>query len=140
MDMNEADYKAIRKRVERIYEMRSEYFSHLISFVVLNGLVLLAINNTDEVARNYFFINVWYFIAAMWGVGMAIHTVQYFLGMAKEKAIQKAIEREHEYRMALAAKGQVYEKPKRDRLVLNDDGEIEEIIDEDEPERIRMRR
>lgn len=138
--MNEADYKAIRKRVERIYEMRSEYFSHLISFVVLNGLVLLAINNTDEAARNYFFINVWYFIAAMWGVGMAIHTVQYFLGMAKEKAIQKAIEREHEYRMALAAKGQVYEKPKRDRLVLNDDGEIEEIIDEDEPERIRMRR
>lgn len=138
--MNEADYKAIRKRVERIYEMRSEYFSHLISFVVLNGLVLLAINNTDEVARNYFFINVWYLIAAMWGVGMAIHTVQYFLGMAKEKAIQKAIEREHEYRMALAANGQVYEKPKRDRLVLNDDGEIEEIIDEDEPERIRMRR
>ncbi|HUN05358.1 MAG TPA: 2TM domain-containing protein [Aggregatilineales bacterium] len=138
--MNEADYKAIRKRVERIYEMRSEYFSHLISFVVLNGLVLLAINNTDEAARNYFFINVWYFIAAMWGVGMAIHTVQYFLGMAKEKAIQKAIEREHEYRMALAAKGQVYEKPKRDRLVLNDDGEIEEIIDEEEPGRIRMRR
>lgn len=138
--MNEADYKAIRKRVERIYEMRSEYFSHLISFVVLNGLVLLAINNTDEAARNYFFINVWYFIAAMWGVGMAIHTVQYFLGMAKEKAIQKAIEREHEYRMALAAKGQVYEKPKRDRLVLNDDGEIEEIIDEEEPGQIRMRR
>jgi uncharacterized integral membrane protein len=138
--MNEADYKAIRKRVERIYEMRSEYFSHLISFVVLNGLVLLAINNTDEAARNYFFINVWYFIAVMWGLGMAIHTVQYVLGVAKENAVQKAIEREHEYRMALAASGQVYEKPKRDRLVLNDDGEIEEMIDADEPERIRMRR
>ncbi len=138
--MNESDYKAIRKRVERIYEMRSEYFSHLISFVVLNGLVLLAINGTAEAVRNSFFINLWYIVVALWGMGLAIHTVQYVLGVAKENAVQKAIEREHEYRMALAAQGMAYEKPKRDRLVINDDGEIEAIIDDAAPERIKGRR
>jgi hypothetical protein len=135
--MNDADYKAIRKRVERMYEMRSEYFSHLISFTFLNGLVLLAINNTPEPARNLFFINLWYIVVAFWGMGMAIHTVQYVMGVAKENAVQKAINREHEYRMALAANGQAYEKPKRDRLVLNDDGELETLVEDEAPARSR---
>jgi hypothetical protein len=135
--MNDSDYKVIRKRVERIYEMRSEYFSNLIAFLFLNGLVLLALDRTAEPARNYFFINLWYLVAAMWGVGLAIHTVQYLLGVSKEKAVQKAIDREFEYRMTLAANGQAYEKPKRDRLILNDDGELETLIEEEPSSRAR---
>jgi hypothetical protein len=84
---------------------------------------------------NTFFVNLWYVVVALWGVGMAIHTVQYLSDVGKERAVQRAIEREHEYRMLLAQRGEVYEKPKRDRLILNDDGEIETLADEDAPAR-----
>jgi hypothetical protein len=123
--------------VERLYDLRTEYFSHFISFMVLNGLVLLAINGTPEPARNTFFINLWVIVAALWGMGVAIHTVHYVLGVAKEQAVEKAIQREHEYRMALAMNGEAYEKPKRDRLILNDDGEVEAVIEAEAPARQR---
>jgi hypothetical protein len=44
--MDKSDYKDIRKRVERLYDLRSEYFSHLIAFLTLNGLILWSVNNT----------------------------------------------------------------------------------------------
>jgi hypothetical protein len=128
----EQDYEEIRKRITNRYNNRAEFFSHLVAFLVANGIVwiLLAPSGT------------WFTIAAIvmgcWGMGVLIHIIQYLTKEAQERAIEKAIERERAWRENIGQMQEGEIKRKRDRLTLNHDGELMEIV-EDEAPRSRRR-
>ncbi len=119
--MTEPDYNEIRKRVSQRYENRTQFAGHLASFIILNGLLwtgLLGISHG------------WLLTAftGLWFLGLVIHFVNFVLTEARERAIERAIERERAW-----VSGEVTgEKPKRDpRTRLSDDGELLEVIDDD---------
>lgn len=126
MNMDQ-DYSEIRKRITNRYNNRAEFFSHLVAFVVTNGLLWFLLQPGGT----------WFTIAAifsgLWGMGLVIHLVQYLMKEAQERAIEREIERERAWRRG-NGELQVGEiKRKRDRLTLNHDGELMEIVEDDSP-------
>ncbi len=123
----EQDYAEIRKRITNRYNNRAEFFSHLVAFLVANGIVwfLLAPSGT------------WFTIAAislgLWGMGVLIHFVQYLTKEAQERAIEKAIEQERAWRQNMVEMQEGEMKRKRDRLTLSHDGELMEIVEDEVP-------
>jgi hypothetical protein len=120
------EYAEIRKRITKRYAMRGEFYGHLVSFLIFNGVIWYAWVTTDpEVAMPGILLVIF---TALWFMGLASHTVSYLLGEAREHAIEKAIERERAYRSGI-----LIEKPKRDlRARLTEDGELIEAIEDDE--------
>jgi hypothetical protein len=118
--------REIRDRVTRIYDKRTEFFSHLVAYVMVNGFVWLAWISTDSSARM-----TWILPAAMsvgWGMGLIIHMLDFINHIARERAVEREIQKEREWRMS-------YEKPKRDRVTrLSSDGELYDVVDDDETE------
>lgn len=121
------DYSEIRKRITNRYNNRAEFFSHLVAFVVTNGLLWFLLQPHGT----------WFTIAAifsgMWGMGLVIHFVQYLMKEAQERAIEREIERERAWRRGSGELQEGEIKRKRDRLTLNHDGELMEIVEEDAP-------
>ena len=118
MTEDKVNEEAIRKRITKRYDNRSEFFGHLIAFVVVNGLLWGALQPQ----------NFWYTLSlifsGLWGMGLAIHFVMFLTNEAKERAIEKAIERERGLRS-----DQQQERISR----LSDDGEIEIVYEDDAP-------
>jgi len=121
------DYAEIRKRITNRYNNRSEFFSHLVAFLVANGILWGVLSPQGT----------WYTVAGiftgLWFMGLVIHFIQYWMKEAQERAIEKEIEREREWRRGAGEMEEGEIKRKRDRLTLNHDGELMEIVEDDAP-------
>lgn len=123
----EPDYEEIRTRITRRYNNRSEFLSHLVAFIVINGIVWGILDPGG----------LFFTIAAvglgLWGMGLVIHAVQFVMKEAQENAIEKAIERERAWRRNGGDLSDGEIKRKRERLTLNHDGELMDIVEDDMP-------
>jgi hypothetical protein len=137
------NYQTIRKRVEKRIKQRQEYFMHLAIYVIVN-LCLWGI---------WFFTSrsfPWPAIPMLaWGIGIGIHSVEYFFGASMERNREEMIEREiRREKMRLYGDPDYDDaevsKPKRhsnDRNVrLTDDGEIVDGDTEVEAKRVSRRK
>lgn len=126
-DPNDIDVEKIRERVEERFKERTEFFMHLVIYVIINAMLW----------GIYIFSGggwPWPIVPMLgWGAGLFAHGVEVFAGSSfwierRERAIQQEIERERMRRMGY------FEKPKRERLRLSDDGELlsEQPPDEEE--------
>jgi len=114
----------IRQRITKRYENRSEFYGHLAGFIVFNAILWFGLNPSG------FGYTVAMLITGGWGLGLAVHFINFVMKEARENAIEKAIEREREWR-GYAPESEM--KRKRDRLTrLTDDGELVEIVEDDE--------
>ncbi len=123
----EPNYESeIRQRLTKRYDNRAEFYGHLIAFVIFNG-ILWGVGNPIGFGHTVAML-----ITAGWGMGVAIHFVQFVMKEARENAIEKAIERERQWRGTYNIP-EPEMKRKRARLSdLSDDGELIEIVDDDE--------
>ncbi len=121
------DYEEIRKRITNRYNNRAEFFSHFVAFMVANGLVWGVLKPEFG----------WFTFAAvvmgLWFMGLVIHFIQYLMKEAQERAIEREIERERAWRRSTGEMQEGEIKRKRDRLTLNHDGELMEIVEDDAP-------
>jgi hypothetical protein len=127
----------IRRRVEKRFDQRAEFFSHLIAYVVVNGFGWGLLAPKLEISP--FFTTIGMGITLLWGMGVAIHGVMYLFEEGKERAIQREIERERELRYGPGGAGagnpQKFKNNSRDRIMrLSNDGELiaDEYEDDDE--------
>jgi hypothetical protein len=116
--MSQPDYDDIRQRITKRYENRTEFFGHLVGFLVINGLIW------SGALGGWPVLNC---ISAAWFLGLAMHFVNFVMAEARERAIERAIQEARTWTSS--------EKPKRDpRVYLTEDGELEEITDDDDVE------
>jgi hypothetical protein len=136
--MSEPKYDEIRQRITDRYNNRIGFYSHLISFLIINGLAWALWIATPEAARSGILSVLLVVSSGGWLVGMLIHGLIYGMTEARERAIERAIAAEQGWDAG--------EKPKRDpRVRLTIDGELEEIDDDESdytpaPERKRQER
>lgn len=115
-------YDEIRRRIEKRYKERQYLMIHIASFVAANIAFWALWGNAGWL--------MW-FLTFPWGIGVVGHMIYYYYKFGggaerREAAIQRDVEREKE-RLGL------YDKPKNDtRTRLSDDGEVEEVVDEEE--------
>jgi len=121
------DYDEIRKRITSRYNNRAEFFSHLVAFVVANVVIWSLLD-----PQGTWFTIVGIF-SGLWFMGLVIHFIQYMMKEAQERAIEKEIERERAWRRSTGEMPEGEIKRKRDRLTLNHDGELMEIVEDDAP-------
>ena len=128
---SEANYDEIRRRIKRKYDNRVEFFSHIVAFLGVN-LVLWGVLQPQ---------NGWYTLSMIgmggWFVGVLCHVVVFWGKEMQEREIERAIEREYDLRGHQPPEADV--KRKRDRLRLTADGELLDVVDEDE-ERVSRKR
>jgi hypothetical protein len=128
------EVKSVRRRVEKPFKKRAEFFSHAAVYVLINLMLWLVY----FVSINFFELFgagsldapdfPWPIIVMLgWGAGLLAHGAETFGGGSRESAIEREMARRQ--RAADTAMYAAYdEKPKRDRLLrLTDDGEIEEV-------------
>jgi 2TM domain len=117
--------REIRQRITKRYENRSEFYGHLVGYLVFNG-VLWGVFHPSGTGYTISLL-----ISGLWGMGLAIHFIQFVMKEARENAIEKAIERERQWRSTYNPP-EADMKRKRDRLTgLTDDGELYEIVEDD---------
>ncbi len=121
------DYAEIRKRITNRYNNRAEFFSHFVAFVIVNGLLWFLLQPEGT------WFTIAGIISGLWGMGIVIHFIQYVMKEAQERAIEREIQREREWRRGSSAMQEGEMKQKRDRLTLNHDGELMEIVEDDAP-------
>jgi hypothetical protein len=118
MSSDQMDYAKIRERAEKRVKNRQEFLSHLIIFLMINGMLWFIYFSTTPG------IFAWPLIITLgWGAGLVSHAMAVYRDsnagrLARERAIQREIERE----MTLMGED-IDMKPKRSAR-LSDDGEI----------------
>lgn len=132
--MNDQDLeRRIRKQMEKKFAERQELAIHAVAFVLGNllvwGIYMFAGGPADV---DFPFPLI---VTGGWGIGIVAHLLTYYNkygggAVRREAAIQREIER---YKSEIG----YYEKPKREHLRLNDDGEV---LDEDDVVEIPIRR
>lgn len=122
---SELNYDEIRRRVKRRYDNHAEFLSHLVAFVV-TMFAIWALWHPEGTLGTFIQLG-----SAGWFMGLVIHFIQYLTKIMQERAIDREIERERAWRSGFAGEPDV--KRKRDRLTLSDDGEVLEVIEDDEP-------
>lgn len=117
MTPEEAHLAAIRKSIKRRYAARTEFFSHLIPFVIINGLIWLSWMMTPSWLRMS--IGPLLIFSGLWLSGLLVHMVQMLGKEAEEKAFMDEVNAERETRTR-------YDKPYNAQLYrLTDEGELE---------------
>lgn len=125
--------KEIRKRITRRYENRTQFFGNLVSFMIFNAILWSVFQ------PQAFWAVVAAIITGGWFLGLSIHLVNFWMTEARERAIEKAIEREREWRGGYIPEGEL--KLKRERLIeISDDGELVEVIEDEYPQASRKRK
>lgn len=119
---SQEDYNRVRWRVVRAANKRREFFMHLSVYIPINLLLWLV----------WLQFGGWPWPALLtlgWGLGLFAHAVDTYLHgvTAREQAIQREMERERE-QLYGGEKG----KRKRSRLVIADDGELMEVIEDED--------
>jgi hypothetical protein len=126
----EPNYEEIRSRIKRRYDNRTEFLSHLVAFVISN-IVLWSF-----LQPQFGWATLAGIITGLWFMGLVIHGIQFWNKEAQEQEIERLIERERQWRSGEISEADM--KRKRDTLQLSDDGEVMQIIeDEDKPARRR---
>lgn len=132
--MNDQDLeRRIRKQMEKKFEERQAVAIHAVAFVLGNLLVwgiYMFAGGPSDIDFPFPLI-----VTGGWGIGIVAHLLTYYNkygggAVRREAAIQREIER---YKSEIG----YYEKPKREHLRLNDDGEV---LDEDDVVEIPIRR
>ncbi|MFN8373594.1 MAG: 2TM domain-containing protein [Anaerolineae bacterium] len=121
---SDPEYDEIRRRIKRKYDNRTEFIAHLMSYVGAS-IVLWGV-----LQPQYGWATLSALIMGCWFIGLLVHAVVFWGKEAQEQAIEHAIERERELRYQRGTDSDI--KPKRDRLRLTTDGELLEVVDEDE--------
>lgn len=132
------DYEQeIRQRITKRYENRTQFYGHLIGFIAVNGFLWGVLQPSG------FGSTLSILITGGWTLGILIHFVNFLFTESRENAIEKAIERERQWR---GERGDVVVVPeaemkrKRERLSdLADDGELIEIVEDEEEQRYKRR-
>jgi len=122
-DKDQQYYDEIRRRITKRYEGRAQFFGHLVTFMVINALLWIGLQPDG------FWETVLIAFSGLWFVGLAIHGVNFLLAEMRERAIEKAIERER-----LFHDDTRLEKSKRKRDAtarLSLDGELLDVVDDD---------
>lgn len=139
-DAKKSELKRVRRRAEKPFNERKEFFEHLGVYAMINSMFwVLFLSSSDWLARlvdDADLAQVLEFpwplaIMFFWGIGLVAHGMQALGAQRREDAIQRALERE---------RAQVYgKKPKRDqylpddtvaerRVRLTEDGEFTDSI------------
>lgn len=113
----------IRRRVEKRFKQRSEYFSHVVAFVLINGAAWLIF---PQIMGG--FSTICAGISVLWSIAFLIDTIQFVMNELKERTIQQEIERERMLRYGV----DMSEKAKNRLMYLTDDGEIMEFEEDEE--------
>ncbi len=121
-------YHEIRRRITKRYANRAEFFSHLVSFVVVNLAIWSLLTNQ---LREWALLLPVQICAGLWLMGLLVHATQFLLVEMRERAIEKAIERERDWRTAMPY------TPERDLSHLAEDGELQTDYYEMTPKRKR---
>lgn len=129
---SEPNYDEIRKRIKRRYDNRAEFLSHLVGFLV-TMIIVWSIWIPQGTWQTLAEIG-----SAGWFMGLVIHFIQYLTKEMQERAIEREIERERAWRSGFASEPDM--KRKRDRLTLTEDGEVLEVIEDDEAQPSAQRR
>jgi hypothetical protein len=126
MSEQNPNYDQIRRRITHRYNNRIAFYSHLVAFLIVNGLGWLLWLGTAAEARSGVLSVLLLLTTGGWLVGMLIHAVIYGLTEARERAIERTIQEEREWQTGNM------EKPKRDpHMRLTEDGELEAVEDDD---------
>ena len=84
--------KEIRRRITKRYENRTQFFAHLAGFIVFNAVIWFGLNPQG------LGLAVMTIVTGGWALGMTIHFVNFIMTESRERAIEKAIERERQWR------------------------------------------
>lgn len=122
----------IRKRITARFNARAEFFGHLAGFLA-SGAGLFIFSGTIQ-ANIPWLMSICTVGMMLWGIGLVIHFANFVMAEMRESAIERAIERERQLRGTSyeEAVELFEEKPKRERLRLTDDGELEPIDEEND--------
>ncbi len=113
-------YQRIEKQMRQRFDCRAEYFSHMAAFVVaiLAGLWLNAQSWMPSWGSSLVII-----IILLWGIGVAVHSIQYVFSEMKNRAIARELERS-----GISDALHAYKYKREERLVrLDDEGELVDI-------------
>lgn len=132
-DAGKNEYKSVRKRIDKPWKDRQEFFEHLGAFIGVNaGLWSIFLTTGQDFPWPIF-------VTFFWGLGLFSDFVSKLRprSQSQEAVIQREIERERQRMLE-----EDDEKPKRKRteLRLTEDGELtdsmaEELAEEDKPKR-----
>ena len=128
---SDPNYDEIRRRIKRKYDNRAEFLSHIVAFIICNTVLWGALQpqyGWETLAR---------IVMSLWFMGLVIHSIQSFTKEMQERAIERAIEHEREWQSQQTPERDV--KRKRDRLRLTADGELLDVVDEDD-EQVAIKR
>ena len=121
-------YEEIRKRVHKRYKRRVDFAESVMVFVAVNVIMWLLWAFTDYEARISVLVPL--IVSGISAAMMTSEVVSFVLGEAEERAIQREIEVERQWRREASNS----EKAKRDDAAymrLSDDGELVDVADYD---------
>ncbi|MBK8029865.1 MAG: protein kinase [Chloroflexi bacterium] len=122
------ELKKIRRRVEKPFKKRAEFFEHAAVYIMINAMLWLIFFFGSSVPDIGAVMNEipfpWPLIVSLgWGVGLAINFAEMVTTSGRERAIQRAIEQEYG------------RKRKNDEYVAEDD---DELLDSRPARRVRL--
>jgi serine/threonine protein kinase len=120
------ELKKIRRRVEKPFKKRAEFFEHAAVYVLINAMLWLIYSFGGSLPDIGEAVNVfpWPLLVSLgWGVGLAVNFAEMVTTSGRERAIQRAIEQEYG------------RKRKNDEYVAEDD---DELLDSRPARRVRL--
>jgi hypothetical protein len=135
---DELDVQQIRRKLEKRFEERNNFFIHVVIYIIINVLLwlvwLIIPTVFQDFPKELAAFPAPLVVMFAWGSGLTAHWLDYYMKYGpgadrREREIQREIERYRE---------QTYnhDKPKRDRRVaLSDDGELQDVNEDWEGDR-----
>jgi hypothetical protein len=113
MSVPPPDFGEIRRSIERRFNLRARFYSHLAVFLVANGFIWFWLRRPEyDLPLGTLFIG--------WLILLIIHAIYYGVIEARERAIEQALVREREWYYRAS------QQPLPDRFArLSDDGNLE---------------
>jgi hypothetical protein len=89
--MEQFEDKQLEKRLRKMAKARAEFKQHLLTYIVINGL-LWAINYLTQMGdRSIYWWAIWPTLG--WGVGLVLHFFTSYTGLSEESMAQREYER-----------------------------------------------
>ncbi len=128
---SEGDYRRLHKAAHEALEERKGFYIHMTVYLMVN-LALLIVWAQATRGTGFPFPLI---VLLLWGIGLTAHSMSVFTSSARtvaarERAIQRAVERETE---RLYGDVPRKEKRKHERLMLAEDGELLEVAEDEWP-------
>jgi serine/threonine protein kinase len=140
------ELKKVRRRVERPFKKRSEFFQHIGVYILINAMlwmIYLFGGNLPDVGEAVQVFPWPALVTLGWGIGVVADFIETVGAAGRERAIQRAIERE--YGEKRKNSDEVSESSAAREIRLTADGELTDSMaveweDEDKPKRSESRR